>query len=318
MNKSFLQSAEWGEFQKSFGRPVWLLDSKIDALVIKHKLPFGKNYLYIPYGPTISFEDIRGGLRDEVNSFIQQLRELAKKEKSIFVKLEPQSDVVMELLYRRGFKRSNKNIQPSKTVVIDLKKPEVELSAGMHHKTRYNINLALKKNMEFGESHVKSSGDDHVANDDVELFWKLLKQTSKEDKFYTHEKEYYKKLLNFFDSKLGKSIKTKLVFVYYEGKPIASAILLIYDNTVYYLHGAMDREHKQLMAPYKMHWEIIMWAKSKGYEFYDLWGVDANKWPGVTRFKFGWGGRTIEYPGSFDMPVSSFWYLAYRLVSKIR
>lgn len=304
--KSFLQIQNWADFQKHLGRQVWLLDAKIDALVVKHKIAFGRNYLYIPYGPTISFEDIRSGLRDEVNNFIQQLRDLAKKEKSIFVKLEPQEDVVMELLYRRGFKYSNKNIQPSKTIVIDLKKPEVELSAGMHYKTRYNINLALKKNMEFGE------------RGDVNEFWKLLKQTSKEDKFYTHNKEYYEKLLGFFDSKAGKSIKTKLVFVYHEEKPIAAAILLIYENTVYYLHGAMDREYKQLMAPYKMHWEIIMWAKSKGYEFYDLWGVDANKWPGVTRFKLGWGGRLVEYPGSFDMPISGFWYSMYRLAHKFR
>lgn len=312
--KSFLQTKDWADFQEHLGRQVWILDAKIDALVVKHEMPFGNNYLYIPYGPTISFEDIRGGLRDEVNNFIQQLRELAQKEKSIFVKLEPREDVVMELLYRRGFKRSNKNIQPSKTVVIDLKKPEAELSSGMHRKTRYNINLALKKNMEFGE------------RGDVDEFWKLLKQTSKEDKFYTHEKKYYEKLLNFFDSKSGRSIKTKLVSVYYQdkpfgeaqGKPVTSAILLIYDNTVYYLHGAMDREHKQLMAPYKMHWEIIMWAKSKGYEFYDLWGVDAKKWPGVTRFKLGWGGRLVEYPGSFDMPISGFGYFMYRLARKFR
>ena len=277
-------------------------------------MSFWKNYLYVPYGPTITFDDIRSGLRDEVNNFIKELKELGKKEKSVFVKLEPQEDVVTELIYRRGFKRSDKNIQPHKTVVIDLKMSETELSGNMHHKTRYNINLALKKNLGFGESN------------DIKSFWKLLKETSKEDRFSTHDKDYYEKLLKFF--KDNKNIKTKLVFVHHEDKPIAGAILLLYENTVHYLHGAMDRNFKNLMAPYKLHWEIIMWAKSKGYEFYDFWGVDANKWPGVTRFKLGWlgslksdgsgGGRLVEYPGSFDMPVSGFWYLIYRLVRKFR
>ena len=80
----------------------------------------------------------------------------------------------------------------------------------------------------------------------------------------------------------------------------------------------MDRDYKNMMAPYLMHWEIIMWAKSRGYEYYDFWGIDPQKWPGVTRFKLGWGGRVVEYPGSFDMPISSFWYFVYNLARKIR
>ena len=308
--KSFLQSHDWAEFQESIGHSTWMIDNgKMRALIIEHALPLGlpgqgKNYLYVPYGPVISFDHIRGGLRDEVNGFIQHVRELAKKQKSIFVKVEPQSDVVMELIYRRGFKRSKKSIQPNKTVIVDLKKSESELSSAMHHKTRYNVNLALKKSLDFQES------------DDVKVFWKMLKRTSEVDKFHTHNEKYYKHLLGFFSSKT--EIKTKLVLVSSEGKPIAGAILLLYENTAYYLHGAMDRDYKNLMAPYKMHWEIMIWAKSQGYEFYDLWGIDANKWPGVTRFKLGWGGRLVEYPGSFDMPISSFWYFMYRLIRKLR
>ena len=48
-----------------------------------------------------------------------------------------------------------------------------------------------------------------------------------------------------------------------------------------------------------------------------LRGIDAKKWPGVTRFKLGWGGDIKEYPGSFDLPVSKIWYLGYNLARKI-
>ena len=88
-------------------------------------------------------------------------------------------------------------------------------------------------------------------------------------------------------------------------------------NTAYYLHGAMDREYKSLMAPYFMHWEIIKKLQILGCKFYDLWGVDAKKWPGVTRFKLGWGGELREYSGSFDLVVSRFWYLVYSLARKV-
>jgi len=303
--KSFLQTKDWAEFQDHVGHKTYPLNSgNIKAFAIKHKMPFGKNYLYIPHGPLFDLEHIRSGLRDEVNTFLQQLRSLAKSQDSIFVKIEPESDVVMELIYRRGFKKSQKHVQPQRTVVVDLKKREEELAAGMHHKTRYNFKLASKKGLNFQQS------------DDVDAFWKLLKKTSKEDNFNTHKKEYYEKIINFF--KEGRDIKTKLVLVSDGDKPIAGAILLIHDNTVYYLHGAMDRDYKNLMAPYLMHWEIIMWAKTRGYEYYDFWGIDAQKWPGVTRFKLGWGGRVIEYPGSFDLPISYFWYFMYRIARKVR
>ncbi len=302
--KSFLQTKEWAEFQNHIGHPTYLVDSgNMKAFVVRHNIPFRKNYLYIPYGPVFSFEDIRSGLRDEVNVFLQKLRDLGREQRSIFVKIEPHSDVIMELIYRRGLKKSKKHIQPRRTVIIDLKKREEELAGAMHHKTRYNFKLAAKKGLDFKEG------------ESVDSFWKLLKKTSKEDNFNTHRKEYYEKLLGYF--KEGKDIKTKLVFVYHGDKPIAGAILLLYENTVYYIHGAMDREHKSMMAPYLMHWEIIMWAKSRGYEFYDFWGIDPVKWPGVTRFKLGWGGRVVEYPGSFDLPVSRFWYFIYKLARRI-
>ena len=52
---SFLQSWEWGEFQESLGRKVWRLGDCENwaALVVRHDLPFGKNYLYCPGGPVI-------------------------------------------------------------------------------------------------------------------------------------------------------------------------------------------------------------------------------------------------------------------------
>ena len=92
---------------------------------------------------------------------------------------------------------------------------------------------------------------------------------------------------------------------------------MIHHNTAYYLHGAMDREYKSLMAPYFMHWEIIKKLKVEGCKLYDFWGIDAKKWPGVTRFKLGWGGDQKEYPGSFDLVISKFWYFIYGLARKI-
>lgn len=309
--RSFLQTKGWLDFQESIGHKTWRFDNgKIRANIIQHKIsfgwlrinPFGKNYLYISHGPEIFFDNLSGGLKNEVDNFLRYLKKLAKENKSIFVKFEPLADVVAELVFRKGIKRSAKHIQPSRTVIVNLGLSEKDLLSRMHHKARYNIRLAEKKNLRLEEST------------DINIFWKLLQNTAKKDRFYTHTKDYYEKLLKFFQN---GELKTRLFFVLHNGQHIAGAIVMSYGDTVYYLHGAMDRNYKELMAPYFMHWEIIKTFKATSCKYYDLWGIDAQKWPGVTRFKLGWGGDIKEYPGSFDLVVSKFWYLMYKIASKI-
>lgn len=302
--KSFLQTKEWLEFQKDIGHKVWRFDDeKIVASIIKHNLPFGKSYLYIPHGPEINFDSIKGGLKNELANFIKYLKDLAREEKAIFVKIEPLSDVVMELLHVKGMRRSKKQIQPYKTVVLDLTLPEEHLLGKMHTKTRYNIKVAEKHDIT-----IKSSQE-------IDSFWKLMKKTTKRDRFSPHPKEYYRKLLNFLHD--HGEIKTDLILAYYKEKPIAGAVVLKYGNTGYYLHGASDYEYRAMMAPYALHWDIIKYLKNNGVKYYDFWGIDAIKWPGVTRFKFGWGGDQKEYPGSFDLVVSRLWYFGYSLARRI-
>ncbi len=302
MTKSFLQTQDWLDFQKHIGRKTWRFDDgKIMANIIQHDLPFGKNYLYIPHGPEISFDEISGGLKNELSQFVVYLKNLAREEKSIYVKIEPLDDKVIEFLHSFGFKKSSKEIQPHHSVVIDLDKSEEELLVAMHHKTRYNIKVAEKASLTF------------TVGNDMDAFWKLLKHTAKNNNFSTHPKEYYKKLCS------TPGLMVEMVFIKHEGVLIAGALLLAYGDTVYYLHGAMDRDlkYKPMMAPYKLHWEVMKWAKGYGMKHYDLWGTNATKWPGVTRFKLGWGGREVEYPGSFDLPVSKTWYFIYKIARKV-
>src|SRR3989344_233242 len=311
MNKSFLQTTEWLKFQESIGHKAWRFDdSQIRANIIQHKVAFSKNYLYIPHGPEILFNNISGGLKNEVDNFLRYLKNLGKENKSIFVKIEPLTDLALETIFRKGIKRSQKHIQPSRTVIINLNLPEEDLLSRMHHKTRYNIRLAEKKDLRLEEST------------DTDTFWELLQRTAKKDRFYSHTKDYYGKLLKFFqDPPTGSGqageLETKMFFVLHNGKHIAGAIVMLYGDTVYYLHGAMDREYKELMAPYFMHWEIIKFFKPTTYKHYDFWGIDVQKWPGVTRFKLGWGGDIKESPGSFDLVVSRLWYFMYNLVRTI-
>jgi len=232
--ESFLQSTAWSNFQKSLGRKVWEIDS---INVIKYDLPLGKSYLYAP----------RCGKNFLSKSFLKKIRKITKNENTIFFKIEPLRQVQC-----KPFIKST-NIQPSKTLILDIKKPEKELLKQMRKK-------------------------------DFESFWKLLQQTTKRDKFSSHEKEYYEKILDIPGAKLfiaerPSSSRTS------KNKIIAANIVLFYKETAIYLHGASDYKYRSLMASYLLQWEQIKEAKKRGCVEYDFWGIDKKKWPGVTRFR---------------------------------
>ena len=306
MDRPFLQTPEWLGFQRFLGRKVWRLDDGfIKTNVVRHDGSWKQNYLYVPYGPELNLELAKTGIANDISHFLRHLRHLAHQEGSIFVRLEPTHDVVIELLMRNGAKlrRARRSVQPRATVVMDLTKTEEQMFDGLHHKHRYNINLAERKGVTIGES------------DDIEAFWKLLAKTSEHDGFSTHDRLYYKKLLNYFSAADG-AIRTRLFLAYYGGQPVAGVLMLEHAKTVYYLHGAMDREQRALMAPQLLHWLLIRRYKQQGFHWYDFWGIDAGAYPGVTRFKLGFGGQTVEYPGAFDMVTRPWRYRLYKLLGR--
>jgi len=291
----FLQSWLWGDFQQKLGRKIWRWAIKksgktiIQALIIKHQLPLGLSYLYCPRGPL--FQD---DLPTEVSGLLMtKIKSIAKKEKAIFFRLEP--------LKRVDFVSSKlkvSSVQPNQTAILDLSVPEDEILKKMHSKTRYNIRLAERKGVVIHESK------------DIEYFWDLLKETTQREKFKSYIFSYYKKLLD--------CSFTKLYLAKYKNKVLAAHLIIFFNQTAFYVHGGSSREFRQVMAPHLLHWHIIEAAQNMGYKFYDFWGIDEKKWPGFTKFKMSFGGEKIIYPGTFDLPLSKFWYTLYKIGKAIR
>jgi peptidoglycan pentaglycine glycine transferase (the first glycine) len=296
-NGPFLQSSSWASFQNGFQRKSWFarLGRGVGS-IIKYELPFGKNYLYLPKGPVAV---------EHWGDAINEMRELALSEKSIFFRWDPEILVVPAEFEKFGLKKSPKETQPKQTILIELSKSEEQLLAEMHSKTRYNIKLAEKK--ELGIRNQESGiGFGEVGN--------LFQETAKRDGFHLHPKEYYEKMLLLPE--------VKLFAVYQKDTILAAALVSMFAGKCVYLHGASDHAFRQLMAPYLLHWEIIKSAKAAGLKQYDLGGVapanqPSNPWAGITRFKSGFGGEYVEYAGSWDYVMSKVWYEGYRIMRKI-
>ena len=111
MSRTFLQTAEWLDFQKSLGRKVWHFDDgKIRANIIKHDLPLKKSYLYIPHGPEIIFDEIKSGLSNELKNFIGYLKKNLKPGEVVMTLGAGEADKVGEGLL------STKNTENTKTL----------------------------------------------------------------------------------------------------------------------------------------------------------------------------------------------------------
>ncbi|MFH1671454.1 MAG: peptidoglycan bridge formation glycyltransferase FemA/FemB family protein, partial [Candidatus Portnoybacteria bacterium] len=142
-------------------------------------------------------------------------------------------------------------------------------------------------------------------------FLGLLKETAKRDGFHLHPEDYYRKMLEIMGEKI------KLFSAGYQGKIIAGSLVCFFDDTAAYLHGASDYNTRNLMAPYLLQWQAILKAKELGLKYYDFYGIDEKKWPGVTRFKKGFGGKKVIYPGAYDVIYSPLWYWGYNLVRRL-
>lgn len=279
----FLQSPEWEQIQRAVGRRAWRAGG---ALVIRHDLPLGFNYLYAPR-PSIS------------QVFFDETAAIARKEKSVFLKIDPL--VPFQNSSAKFPVQMSGSIQPRETIIIDLTPSEDELLSAMHEKTRYNIRLAERRGVSVKCQMPTAKGQG------LETFWRLLQETAARDGFRVHAREYYEKLL----AVRSDAFSNELFFAQYHGETIAVALVNFYRETATYLHGASAGAHRAVMAPHLLHWRIMVEAKRRGCAAYDLWGIDEKRWPGLTRFKRGFGGSTRVHPASVDMIYRAGWYPLY-------
>jgi len=294
----FLQSWSWAEFQKRVGRQCFFIRNQAgQALLIKYPLPLGQNYLYAPRGPILdSWQE------ESFFSFLPAVRDLAVKEKSLFWRFDP--PILSKELKIKNCRKVN-DVQPAQTIILDLFKSEEELLSKMHYKTRYNIRLAARHQIKIREG---SAGE-------IEHFILLIRQTSQRDDFRSHPADYYRQMLNIPEPNPA-DFYLKLLLAEHQGKILVANLVVFFGDTVTYLHGASADEYKSLMAPHLLQWEAIKMAKARGYHYYDFWGIDEKRWPGVTRFKQGFAGQTVEYPGTFDYVFSPAPYAVYSLGRK--
>ena len=313
---SFLQAWEWGQWQQELGREVrrfFVFEDKNNdnnddnrgvvgsIQLIKMRLAGKKYYWYAPYGPVIS----DGSLVMTGHSLLQTLQN--NFVGAVFIRIEPK--IEPSIIANLSSLTKTKNIQPGKTLIVDLAKSEDMLLAEMHPKTRYNIKLAQKHSVEIQDEFMVTVGHGLFFDEALELILK----TSARQRFFTYSADYYKNLVDFFALKNRGNIKLHIYKAVFRDRLLAAAIMVDFGKTRTFLFGGSSELDRNVMAPYLLHWQAIKDAKAAGYLFYDFWGIETSSGavPGFVRFKLGFGGRQMQYAGSFDIIWDRLWYKLY-------
>lgn len=306
-----LQMGEWGELKKDFGwTPERFIlaqppagNNEIGAQILFRRLPLGLTLGYMPKPVDGGQWAVDGG------RFWREVDSVCKQNHAIFLKVEPDVWTDEFRLSHSTFRISPHNIQPPRTIVISIKENEDVILARMKPKCRYNIRLAEKK------------GVTVCAWDDIAGFHEMMTVTGGRDHFGVHSREYYQRAYELLHSK-GTC---ELLVAEYEGKPLAALMVFANGNRAWYVYGASNDQERNRMPTYLLQWEAIRWAKARGCEEYDLWGVpDENEetlesnfesrhdglW-GVYRFKRGFGGQVKRAAQAVDRVYNPLLYWAY-------
>jgi lipid II:glycine glycyltransferase (peptidoglycan interpeptide bridge formation enzyme) len=303
-----VQSWEWGEFREKEGHRVirlGLFDKEKLKEVFQlslHKIPKTSfNIGYLPKCPLPSKE------------LIKKLKEIGAENNVIFIKIEPHAETSPERvkqLNSLGLIKV-KDFFAKYTSIIDLSRSEEELLKSFKSKTRYNIRLAQKHGVKIEEDNSDTVFSNYLA---------LTLETTKRQGFYAHSPRYHRLQWEI----LNPAGISHLLVAKYKGKILASFILFVFNQVLYYPYGASSREHKEVMAPTLLMWEAIRFGKAHGCKSFDLWGnADPNPSPshpyyGFHKFKEGFSPKFVEFLGSYDLVINPILYKIYQILDKIR
>jgi peptidoglycan pentaglycine glycine transferase (the first glycine) len=307
-----LQSWEWGNLKgKGEWKPYRMLveneeKQPVVALsLLERRIPgLRKKIFYAPRGPV-------GDIHEQklMDFLFSEVKKFARKKGVIFLKIDPdiskEDSIFMEYLHTRGFVDAGKGegfegIQPKFVFRLDLTPDSDTLFKNFHSKTRYNIRLALKKGVEIR---------DNCAKDELQVFYKILKETTERDKFLVRPYSYFAEM---WDALVPPGYM-KIFMAYYQGIPIAGTLALFFGDKVWYLYGASSNSHRNVMPNYLLQWTMIKWAKEKNCKIYDFRGVSGdlsedNPLYGLYRFKKGFNGTFTEFIGEYDLVFSAPFY----------
>jgi serine/alanine adding enzyme len=324
------QSWAWGELKSHFGWQPYRLAS-VDGRAAAQVLirPYrGLAVAYVPRGPVLS------GDADVDRALVDAVVRLARTHRAAFLRFEPDvlegeahTDSVVGRLRDAEFRTSDRTLQPRSSIRLDLAAAPEQLLAAFSKGHRADIRRAERDGVV-----IRVGAPDA----DVDVLHQMLVATNQRKSFGFHSAAYYRRLLNAF----GDAARLQIAELH--GTPVGASLVLAWGRHGTYLSAGSNAAGLEHRAAHLLQWHAIQWARQRGSQSWDLWGIadargryelaleagsmdtsqlatleaEAKRDPldGVYRFKKGWGGRVVRTVPAFDRVfiAPAYWFWQWR------
>ncbi|MGH3897687.1 MAG: lipid II:glycine glycyltransferase FemX [Pseudonocardiaceae bacterium] len=317
------QLTAWAHLRGRVGyAPLYLLAFQTGELVggaqIMHRrVPVLGSIGYLPYGPIISSAATdRDGICRELASGLAVLGR--GRLRMLFVQPPEGSDDLSRELLRRGFRTSSAGIAPAGSIRIDLTATEDEIRRRFARRLRSWPKKWAARGVTVRTGSIQ----------DVALLASLMTHSARHQDYQPLPVDYIEAMY----SELAATGQAALFVGEVDGEPVAADLVTGCGAMVRGRLAGFDRsgEAGRLSVPAAIRWEIIRWAKARGYRWYDLGGLHeetlrallagecqhSDSWSSSDQAKVAFGGTAYRYPSAVEMinptPLRSAYDLSRR------
>jgi hypothetical protein len=168
-----------------------------------------------------------------------------------------------------------------RTIVVDLNRTPEEIRKKLDKKWRNQLNGAEKNGLTFEISDSLNAYDEFLRLYDGMVARKQFESSVDVRQFRQMQ------------AALPPDQKMQIFSAKKDGVVVATLVCSLLGSSAIYLLGATDEKARELKAAYYLHWQSMLWMKSRGVIWYDLGGIDPLSNPGGYHFKQGFGGADV-------------------------
>jgi peptidoglycan pentaglycine glycine transferase (the first glycine) len=313
-DSGFMQSSWWARFREPIGFENFavILKDGADivggALVSRWRFAPGRCFYYIQDGPLLPTDD--GAFADQVFAALLDRLEQHRRaddERVSHLRIEPRwssrpgladgfEPPPFEDVYR----------EPRRTLWLDLRGDDEQLLAQMKSKGRYNVRVAQRHGVVI-EADNSAQG--------LADFLRIYRRTMVRHGLGAKPPSYFVRLL------AAATPAATLLFARCRGRRIACALIVRFGRRATYFYGGSLLLHRQVMAPYLLHFDAARRARAAGCDWYDLWGVaprgdTAHPWHAISEFKRKLGGVELDHGPTLDLVWDAAAYRRFEAVAR--
>ena len=273
---------------------------------------YGLALCYVPRGPLLCDDHLIN------QALIAAITAYAQRQRAIAVRYEPNivHDDNDAPTYIRALAITNaqtmSTLQPQHTIWTALDGDDMQLLQRMTKGHRADIKRAQRDGVRVRVGHGKA---------DLDIFMAIMQHTGQRNAFAVHTRDYYQQVWQLF----GSDENAILLIAEHHDAPVAAAMIVANPQTACYLYGGSYAAAFTCGANHLIQWHALRWARDRGCQHYDAWGIpypshtpptgETPQMAGLIRFKKGFGGSDVSFLPAYTHVLMPWMYrlVAHRL-----